>query len=205
MKKSILLQFSLTLALTLLLGLSKISAQRFQVAAGGGPAALYVVENASTNVNYYNGLAFQTDFTFLDSNKLPNYGFSLYSYGADSWLELELIDREIFRGLVSNTGFTASKYFSKQLTKKFSGNLQIGTGLNLETFWSGTTRMMLNINFGAEVKYQLGKKWFIQAKGLAVAQDVPNIIRFYALDDYQEAGEDLQLLMLVGLAVNIGK
>ena len=178
-------------------------AQRFQVGVSGGTGGLYVHEDHNTDFNYYNAIAFQTDFTFLDTNQLPKYGFSLYSYGADSWIEFNTLER--YRGLVSNTGLTISKYFSQQLSKKFSGNLQIGTGLNLETTYYRTTRAMLNINVGAEIKYQLNKKWFLQAKGLAVAQDFPNIIRFFAFDDYQEAGEDLHLLYMIGVAVNIGE
>ena len=203
MKNSSLLKLSIIIVFIFFLGLSKSSAQRFQVGVSFGVGTMYMHEDYYSDFDYYNAIAFQTDFTFLDSNHLPKYGFSVYSNAADSWLETN--GEEFYRGVVSNTGASISRYFSKRLSDKFSGNLQVGTGLNLETTYYGTTQMMLNINFGAEVKYQVSKNWFIQAKGIAVAQDVPNIIRYYAFDVARESGEDLHLLYMIGFAVNVGK
>jgi len=203
MKYSTLLQLVTIPTLLLLLCNSKSNAQSFQVGISAGGASLYMHEDYYSDFSYYNEIVFQTDFAFLDSSQLPKFGFSLYSNAADSWVKLN--GQEFYQGVVSNTGVVISRYFSKQLFERLSGNLQLGTGLNLETTYNGRTQMMLNINFGAELKYRVGKHWFIQAKGIAVAQDLPNIIRYYAYDVAQEAGEDVHLLYLIGAAVNLGK
>lgn len=84
-------------------------------------------------------------------------------------------------------------------------NWQIGAGLNHETIYYGNTRLMLNLVAGAELKYEVSEGWFFLLKGLAVLQDVPNIVRYYTFNRGMEAGEDLHFVSLLGIAANIGR
>ncbi len=178
-------------------------AQNVQLGGSSGPSVHYVHEHHYSNVKYYDGISFQADFTFLDSNKLAKYGFSAYSNSVKSFYDLNGLLR--YNGLITNTGLVISRYFEKRLSQKFTANVQLGTGFNLETIYYGNTRLMMNITVGAEVKYAISDNWFLLLKGLAVGQDVPNIVRYYTYGEYQEAGEDLHLISMIGVAMNIGK
>lgn len=178
-------------------------AQDFQLGVSLGPSVQYVHEHHYGNVEYYEGLSFQADFTFLDDNQLAKYGFSAYSNSVKSFYKIN--ERYRYNGLIANTGLVISRYFERQLSKKFIANVQLGTGLNLETDYYNRSSLTLNLTVGAEVKYAIADNWFLLVKGIAVGQDVPNIVRYYTYGDYREAGEDLHLISLFGVATNIGR
>lgn len=182
-------------------------AQNVQLGSSLGPSAHYVHEHHYGEVGYaeyYEGISFQADFTFLDSNDLAKYGFSAYSNSVHSYY-LNNQGNYNYNGLITNTGLVVSRYFERQFFENFTANVQLGTGLNLETDYYNRNRLMLNLTVGAEVKYAIADKWFLLLKGLAVGQDVPNIVRYFAYGESQVAGEDLHLISLFGVATNIGR
>ncbi len=177
---------------------SPIFGQSFQIGVATGPAFPYVVEDASTDMDYFYGMGFQTDFIHLDEDLLPNYGFNFISSSA------EMHNSNYYYGIVNNTSVSVSKYFSWRFFDIISSNINIGTGPNFESFQS-RQRLMMNIQLGAEIKAELISNWHLQVKGLAVGQDVVNIIRYYSYGDWEIAGEDLHVMLLFGIAVDITK
>jgi hypothetical protein len=194
---------TVSFSLLLFLSTNLSMAQNVQLGASLGPSVQYVHEHHYGNVEYYEGLSFQADFTFLDDNKLAKYGFSAYSNSVKSFYKIN--ERYRYNGLIANTGLVISRYFERQLSKKFIANVQLGTDLNLETDYFDRSRLTLNLTLGAEVKYAIADNWFLLVKGIAVAQDVPNIVRYYTYGDSRQAGEDLHLISLFGIATNIGR
>jgi len=180
-----------------------VQAQQFQLGVSSGPAFLYIVEDATTDVNYYEGISFQTDLVLLKEDQSERIGFSFYSNSIDAYRKLN--SREFFRGRISNTGCFMSKYFVQPLTDDFSGNLQIGFGPNIESNYNGNTKVYFNINAALGLKYKISNCLSLTATGMAMGQDVPNIIRYALYDEGVEAGEDLHLIALIGLAYNWSK
>ena len=205
---SVLIFKKMFLGLGFLLFTNITIAQNFQIGISTGPSANYVHEHyygdSDSYNEYYEGISFQTDFTFLDSNKMAKYGLSLYSNSVRSYFKQEN-GYYSYNGMLKNTGLVVFRYFEKQLFKKVTANLQLGTGLNLEADYMGATDLMLNITAGAEVKYAITDNWFLLLKGLAVGQDLPNIVRYFTYGNSQVAGEDLHLISLFGVATNISR
>ena len=180
-------------------------AQDFQIGLSSGPSALYAHENYyDESIAYYEGITFQADFTFLDSSHLATYGFSAYSNSVLSYYLYDNGNRH-YNGLITNTGLVVSRYFERQFSEKFTANVQLGAGLNLETDYYNRSSLMLNLTVGLEVKYAIAENWFLLLKGIAAGQDLPNIVRYYTYGDYREAGEDLHLVSLFGVATNISR
>lgn len=184
--------------------LDSVQSQTNQINFSSGISSMYLEEHIYTNKIYKHGIATQIDLVFLDSTGNSNYGISIYSNSVNSYSNIE--NELFYNGAITNTGVNISKYFEKYLSPRFIYNFQIGSALNLETLYSSeVSSLLLNINIGSELKYNITKKWFLLVKGLAIGQDVPNIIRYYTYGDYQEAREDLHLMILFGVSRNIGK
>lgn len=186
-----------------LLSVNSLFAQNARIAFSAGPAFMYVDEHLHSDNSYYNGIASQVDYIFLDSAKKSNFSISIHSNSVDLFQSRP--DGYVFMGQIMNTSISISKYFVKKFRSNLTGNLQIGSGFNHETTYYNRSKLFLNVQAGGELNYHISDNWSILVKGLAVGQDVPNIIRYFYNGYYQEAGEDLHLMLLFGLAFNIGK
>jgi hypothetical protein len=182
---------------------SFIYAQKIQLGVSTGPAFLYMVEDATTDVNYYEGIGFQTDLVVLNKDEIENFGLSLFSNSIDAYREIN--NSEFFSGRITNTGFFLNKYFVKNFADNLSGNLQVGIGQSVESNYNGNMKFFFNISSAVGFKYMVSNRLYLTSTVMAVAQDIPNIIRFSLYRNGVEAGEDLHLLTQFGVAYNWSK
>lgn len=207
--------FHILTTICLCLASSSAFSQKYQIALATGPALMYVVEDAATETDYSYGMSYQNDFIFLDEAGLANFGFSLNSSSTEKTSDFRYSNGFIYYGKVNNTSIVATKYFTKRLFTFLTAGFEVGGGLNHESFkyqsysYYGTyyktrNQFMLNLQIGGRLQAEILPNFFLHAQGLAVGQDVTDIIRFFSTNDWDIAGEDMHLLLLFGLATNFG-